>query len=386
MIPEPTLSARRRARAGWALVLSVASLVADSPANALVGQTSLIALRATRVAQDGESRTSPILHVGSQRSGEILNLPLRITASAWLDLDDPGASLVNVERLTLTKSWEAAEIRIGVGDVPWGISEMRSPMDVFAPRAMLWSTWDGPRLGRPLVGLTLFRGGSVLEAVALPFSRPMHLGGYAWRTWSGLSVRSDPTWDDRLAVGLRLTRTAGPVDFAISYINGWDRSSGTRQISGDSAKVDYPRAHQLGFEFEWALGTSLNFRSEGALPAGTGTGWGRLLVGIEWYPEPYLSLLLEHSMSGRRSNIRTPLEDDLLVAVQLLGESLRFQGRVFFDPRSSNTHYSITARRMLGELMSVEVELIGARGDPLREPPFALRQPNAILISLVRYF
>ncbi len=260
MIPEPSLAIRRKGRVGPAVVLSVATLLAGISASELVGQTSLIALRTTRVAQDGESRTSPILHVGSQRSGEILNLPFRITASAWLDLDDLGASLVNVDQLTLTKSWEAAELRIGVGDVPWGISEMRSPIDMLAPRALLWSTWDGPRLGRPLVGLTLFGSGSVLEAVALPFSRPMHLGGYSWTTWSGLSVRSDPTWDDRLAVGLRLTRTAGPVDLAISYINGWDRSSGTRQMSGDLAEVDHPRAHQLGFEFEWALGTSVSLR------------------------------------------------------------------------------------------------------------------------------
>ncbi|GMR12185.1 MAG: hypothetical protein BMS9Abin29_0373 [Gemmatimonadota bacterium] len=386
MIPEPSLAVRRRASVGRAFVLSVAALASGIPAGELVGQTGLIALRTARVAEGGASRTLPILHIGGRRSGEILNLPFRMTASAWLNLDDPGASLVNVEQLTLTKSLDAAEFRIGVGNVPWGLSEMRSPMDVLAPRALLWSAWDGPRLGGPLVGLTLFRGGSLLEAVALPFSRPMHLGGYSWRTWSGLSVRSDPTWDDRVAVGLRFTRTAGPVDLAISYINGWDRSSGTRQISGDSAKVDHPRAHQLGFEFEWAQGPSLSLRSEGALPVGTDGGGSRLLVGIEWYPAPYLSLLLEHSMSGRRAEFRTPLEDDLLVAVQLLGEQLRFKGRFFFDPRSSNTHYSIAARRMLGELMSVEMELLGAGGDPLREPPLAFRQPNALLISIARYF
>ena len=143
---------------------------------------------------------------------------------------------------------------------------------------------------------------------------------------------------------------------------------------------------QLGFELEWAFPASVSLRSEGVVSRSVGAWGGRLLAGVEWYPKPYLSLLVEQSLSTRRRTARSPLEDDLLLGARLLTEDLRLQSRLFVDPRSGNRHYSIASRWNLADLTSIELELIGSAGDPLREPPLALRQPRALLISLVRYF
>ena len=351
------------------------------------GQTDLIALQVVRVAGAGRSaRAAPLIHAQAQRTGSIFGLPVRASGAVWLDLRDPESSLVNIDQLRLTREWDSAEIRVGIGDVPWGISDMRSPIDVLAPRGVLWNSWDGPRLGQPLVGLTLFGRGGTLEAVVLPFSRPVHLGEYSWTTWSGLSIRSSGDWDDRLAAGVRMTRTSGSVDLAISYVDGWDRTFGTRRVSASEAVVDHPRLRQVGFELEWAFRTSVSLRSEGVVSRSVGAWGGRLLAGVEWYPRPYVSLLVEQSLSTRKRTARSPLEDDLMLGARLLAEDLRFQGSLFVDPRSGNRHYSIAARWNVGDLTSIELEFIGSAGDPLREPPLALRQPRALLISLVRYF
>ena len=350
------------------------------------GQTDFIALRAVRLdGAGGSARTAPIIHAQAHRTGSVFGLPLRADGAAWLDLKDPESSLVNIDELTLSREWDTASLRFGIGDVPWGISDIRSPIDVLTPRASLWNSWDGPRLGQPLVGLTLFGGGGTLEVVALPFSRPVHLGGYSWTTWSGLSIRSDG-WDDRFTGGVRMTRTFGPADLAISYIDGWNRTLGTRTASPTEAVVDHPRIRQLGFELEWAFQEPVSLRSEGVVSRSDGVWGGQILAGVEWYPTPYLSLLVEQSLSTRRGDARSPLEDDLLLSARLLTEDLRLQGRLFLDPRSRNRNYSIALRWNVGDLTSIELEFIGSGGDPLREPPLAFRQPGAILISFVRYF
>jgi len=350
------------------------------------GQADFIALRAVRLdGAGGSARTAPIIHAQAQRSGSLFGLPLRAGGAVWLDLKDPESSLLNIEELTLSREWDRAVLRFGIGDVPWGISDIRSPIDVLTPRAALWNSWDGPRLGQPLAGLTLFGGGGTLEVLAVPFSRPAHLGGYSWSTWSGLSIESGD-WDDRFAGGARMTRTFGPADLAISYIDGWDRRLGTQQGSSTEAVVDHPRIRQLGFELEWAFQTPVSLRSEGVVSRSDGVWGGQILAGVEWSPTPYLSLLGEQSLSTRRADARSPLEDDLLLSARVLTEDLRLQGRLFLDPRSWNRNYSIALRWNVGELTSLELELIGSGGDPLREPPLAFRQPGAILVSLVRYF
>lgn len=377
----------RRGAIPFALLLPSVALALCCATTAARAQTDLVALRTVRLAGEGNSaRTTAFIHAQARRTGSIFGLPLRASGAVWLDLEAPESSLVNVDQLSLSREWNAAVLRFGIGDVPWGISEMRSPIDVLTPRAVLWNSWDGPRLGQPLVGLTLFGGGGSLELVALPFARPVHLGEYSWTTWSGLPIRSAGGWDDRLAGGMRMSRTFGSTDLRISYIDGWDQTFGTRTTSMSDAVVDHPRIRQLGFELEWVFRATMSLRSEGVVSRSVGAWGGRLLAGVEWYPKPYLSLLLEQSLSTRRSTARSPLEDDLLVGAQLLAEDLRIQARLFVDPRSGNRHYSIASRRNVGDLTSIELELVGSAGDPLREPPLALRQPSGLLISVVRYF
>ena len=386
MKPKRSVCGRRRAIPP-AFLLPIVVLALCCATTGARGQTDLVAVRAFRLNGPGSpARTISLVHAQAQRSGSIFGLPLLVGGAVWLHPLAYETSLLNVDQLSLSQEWSAAVLQFGVGDVAWGISEMRSPIDVLTPRAVFWNSWDGPRLGQPLVGLTLFGGGGSLEAVVLPFSRPVHLEDYTWTTWSGLGIRSVDGWDDRLAGGIRVSRTFGSTDLRMSYVDGWDQTFGTQPTSASSAEVDHPRIRQLGFELEWAFLATVSLRSEGVVSRSVGAWGGRLLAGLEWYPKPYLSLLLEQSISTRRSTARSSLEDDLLIGAQLLAENLRIQARLFVDPRSGNRHYSVASRRNVGELTSIELELVGSAGDPLREPPLALRQPRAVLISVVRYF
>ena len=116
------------------------------------GQTDFIALRAVRLdGAGGSARTAPIIHAQAHRTGSVFGLPLRADGAVWLDLRDPESSLVNIDELTLSREWDSASLRFGIGDVPWGISDIRSPIDLLTPRASALEFLGRAALG-PAVG------------------------------------------------------------------------------------------------------------------------------------------------------------------------------------------------------------------------------------------
>ena len=362
------------------------ALAVGSAGRGLSGQTNLIAVEAAWFGggAGGEERVVPYIRASGRQSVSIYGMPLDVMGSAWIDLDDPRSSLVNVEAI-LVKEWDSSEFRLGVGDVPWGISELRSPVDVMVPRGVLWNGLDGPRLSQPLVGLTLFGGWGNLEAIVLPYSRPLYLGGHVTETWGEFTLRSTEEWGDHVSGGARFSRTLGPVDLAVSYIDGRDRSLWAERGPDGDAPLRAPRIRQVGYELQWATG-SLVLRTEGAVGWRDGADEVRVITGGEWYPAPYLSFVLEQGLASPDRDARTPLADDLLIAGQLTAEDLRLEARLFVDPGSGNRHYFVVMGWRIGEFTSLEVEIAGSAANPAREPALAIRQPGVLLLSLVRYF
>ncbi len=159
MKPKRFVCGRRRAVPSAALLLPSVALALCCVTTAARSQTDLVAVRAFRLDGPGSpAQTFSLVHAQAQRSGSIFGLRLLVGGAVWLHPLAYETSLLNVDQLSLSQEWSAAVLRFGVGDVAWGISEMRSPIDVLTPRAVFWNSWDGPRLGQPLVGLTLFGG------------------------------------------------------------------------------------------------------------------------------------------------------------------------------------------------------------------------------------
>jgi hypothetical protein len=83
---------------------------------------------------------------------------------------------------------------------------VRSPLGTLVPRGVLWNSWSGPPLSRPLAELTLFAEWGNVELTVLPLRRPFHLGRLVTETWGGLTVRSDTGWEAGTDFGVRLWR------------------------------------------------------------------------------------------------------------------------------------------------------------------------------------
>jgi hypothetical protein len=272
-----------------------------------------------------------------------------------------------------------------MGALRWGISELRSPTDVLAPKAVLWDATRGRRLGQPVAALNVFQSWGNLDVEVFPYSRPVDLGGELTETWSGRTLASDERWGDNPAWALRLSRVLGSADVAVSYLHGSDRGRWGSPVGVDEATLTAPSLRQLGAELQWSLGPTVVY-AEAAWARRDGRDEARGTVGVEWYATPFLSLQLEQGLASDRPEARIPLATDLLLGARLFTERLRLAAQVAVDPASGNRHFWVDARWTVRELLAIEAELLGWGGDATREPSLALRQPNALRLSLIRYF
>jgi len=352
-----------------------------------------LAAQANRIQVDGvrfgstsaEAITVPYVIIGAGRQGSMLGGRLDLSGSIQFDVNAVDQSLINVEELTFNYGAGPLDFRIGVGDVSWGHSDVRSPVDVMAPRAVFLDAYNGARLGQPLLGLSAFSQWGDLEAVVFPFPRSPYMGGRLQRTWNGSSVRSELGWGESPIGGIRMTRVLGSTDIALSYVHGGER---TLWISSDrpgEANVVIPSLRQGGLEVQLELG-SVVLHTEGSLAERDGDNEARIVAGAEWYPKPYLTFMIEQGLTSLERSQASPLVDDIMLGGQLVTEEIRFSSQVFIDPDSGNQHYFVEARWTPTGRTAFELQLITWAGDTTQEPELALRQGNVLRASLLRYF
>ena len=123
-----------------------------------------LAAQANRIQVDGvrfsgtsaEAITVPFIIIGGGRRDSLFGGRIDLSGAIQLDVQAIDASLVNIEELTFNYSAGPLDFRSGVGDVSWGLSDVRSPVDAMAPRAVFFDAYNGMRLGQPLLGLSAF--------------------------------------------------------------------------------------------------------------------------------------------------------------------------------------------------------------------------------------
>jgi len=368
------------------LAVLVAVVATWSSPECLAAQGNQVQADLVRFGDDSaESVTVPYVIIDAGLREFVFGGRMDFSGSIQLDVGAIDESLVNVEELTLNYSAGPFDFRVGAGDVSWGLSDLRSPVDVTTPRAVFFDVYNGPRLGQPLFGLSAFSQWGDIEAVIFPFPRPPHLGESLERTWDGSLVRSGGKWGERPSGGLRLARVLGSTDIALSYVHGGGRMLWVSPDGPGEAATLTPMLQQAGVELQRAVG-SVVLRTEGSLGELDGKSEARIVTGAEWYPKPYLSFTVEQGWTSLHRAQASPLVDDIMFGGQLIAEEVRFSSLAFIDPNSGNRHYFVRARWTPSALTGIELELVEWAGDASREPTLALRQRSAFRVSLLRYF
>lgn len=228
----------------------------------------------TRVRLFAERRDEPGEHVRLVLSGYVDGLAVR---------DRPGQAPVHDAMarpadLYVELTWPKVEVRLGASRIVWGRLDEFQPTDVVNPLDLSKFLLEGRSEARLSVGLARARfflpGTTTIEAIAVPGFRrgrfdqldeatsPFNLGA----TDARFVDRREPAFGrDSLQGGLRLTSTAGRVDWGASVYRGL-RGFPTvmsRMLPVDPGDVGppvpflvetYPRFTMLGGDFESARG------------------------------------------------------------------------------------------------------------------------------------
>jgi hypothetical protein len=182
-----------------------------------------------RVRLFAERRDEPGAHVRLVLSGYVDGLAVRHRDGQATVHD----AIARPADLYVELTWPKVEVRLGASRIVWGRLDEFQPTDVVNPLDLSKFLLEGRSEARLSVGVARARfflpGTTTLEAIAVPGFRrgrfdqldeptsPFNLGA----TDPGLVDRREPTFGtDSLQGGVRLTSTAGRVDWGASVYRG----------------------------------------------------------------------------------------------------------------------------------------------------------------------
>ena len=405
-----------RGRTGLA-GLAAAALLALAPSSGAVELSGHLAFEA-RTFMD------PPAHPGQGRNGLSITLQpelyhafgdgrqsLLFTPFLRADTADGRRTHFDVRELLYQRVFDAAELRIGIGRVFWGVTESRHLVDVINQTDLVENVDREDKLGQPLVNLTLVRDWGALDLFVLP--------GFRERTFPGRRgrLRSEPVVDAgragyesgagrrRIDYALRWSHVIGDFDVGVAHFHGTSRDP--RLLPVPAAGGPAPAATGevvLAPRYDVVRRTSLDLQAtrgawlwklEALHESSRGAAWIAWVAGFEYTrfgigeSAVDLGLLAEHLFDGRGGRAPQPFENDVFAGLRLAfndeagAEAL---AGIIRDAEGDATAVNVEASRRIGERWKVEIEARAWTGVDRGDPFFALRRDDYVQLTLSRFF
>lgn len=123
----------------------------------------------------------------------------------------------------------AWEVRVGLGRVFWGVAELHNIVDVVNQLDLVEHPRDRPKLGQPMVHVTLSGDWGIAESFLLPYHRTRTFPSLAGRLRSRFEIETDNIYESddaekHLDFALRYSHSVGIVDFGLSAFSGTNRT------------------------------------------------------------------------------------------------------------------------------------------------------------------
>ena len=407
------------ARDGRAIFVALSLLAPASP----VGAVEL----SGRIELEPRGFMQSPAHPGQNRHG----LSLAVQPELYHEFDDGGQSLLfspfvrldsadderthfDVRELLYQRVFDAAELRIGIGRVFWGVTESYHLVDVINQTDLVENIDREDKLGQPLVNLTLIRDWGAVDLFVLP--------GFRERTFPGREgrLRSEPFIDteratyesgagrQRIDYAVRWSRAIGDFDIGVAHFRGTSREPRLLPECEDGRSAlstpCNPSTVVLAPRYEVVNRTSLDVQAtrdatlwklEALHESGQGDTYVAWVAGFEysWFgineSGMDLGLLVEHLFDDRGGNAPHPLEDDVFAGMRLAfndEEDTALLAGVIVDMESDATNLTFEASRRVGDDWKVELEARMWTGVAHDDPMSPLRDDDYLQLTLSRFF
>ena len=287
-------------------------------------------------------------------------------------------------------SWE---VRLGVGRVFWGVAEIHNLVDIVNQLDLLEHPRDRPKLGQPMVHLTVSGEWGIFESFLLPYHRTQIFPGLPGRLRSRFPISDDDLYESEEAerhkdFAFRYSHSVGAVDFGLSNFVGTNRAptfvSKYRPEAPSIIVIPelvpyYEQIRQAGVDLQLTTAAllykleAIHRKGESNL-TGENDSYIALILGAEYLIDsvlgtPYsLTLLGEWSYDEREELAPNIWANDLFVAGFLAFNDIQGTELTFgflHDLNYRSQVLNLDIKRRLSDTWSIRLEsIINLKSDP----------------------
>ncbi len=304
----------------------------------------------------------------------------------------------------------AWELRVGVDRVFWGVAELHNLVDVVNQLDLVEHPRDRPKLGQPMVHLTVSGDWGIAESFVLPYHRKRTFPGRAGRLRSGRLIEEDALYESgaeerHIDFAVRYGNAVGLLDFGLSGFVGTSREpffvTADPRPSSDAPWIPfYEQIRQFGVDAQlttegWLYKLEA-IRREGARNLlGREEDFHAFIVGLErslyglFGSGADLTLLAEWHYDDRGRRATSVWDHDLFIAGFLALNDVQgteFVAGILSDLRHDYRALNMELKRRLSDNWAMRLEAIASLSVDPRDLTYDGRRDGFVGVGLTYSF
>ncbi len=316
-----------------------------------------------------------------------------------LDQGDSERTHADIRELTWSKAADEWELRLGIRQVFWGVSESQNLVDIINQTDLVDDIDGDEKLGQPMLNLAFIRDWGTVDLFLLPYFRERTFPGNEGRLRPALVIDQDnPRYESsqkqqHLDMALRWSHYFGDWDFGLSYFDGTNRDPDF-VVNGSQLQLYYRQIEQFGLDIQatkeswlWKL-EAIHRRNHDSQYAAATAGFEYSFYGI-FERSADLGLVVEYLYDERGDSAPIAFQNDLMVGLRFtLNDEQSSEALLgaITDIESSSTVYSIEASRRLGDSWKATLEGRLFHNISPADPLFHYRRDHFLQLRLGYYF
>lgn len=318
-----------------------------------------------------------------------------------IDQHDEERSQFDIRELVWQHIEDDWELRTGISKVFWGVNEANHLVDIINQDDQVDDISGEPKLGQPMINLSLIRNWGIVDFFILPGFRERTFPGEEGRLRGPVPVATDharyesSAGNKHVDFALRWNHTIDDYDIGIYYFQGTNRDP--RFIPSQDSRGEpllipyYDQINQFGLDFQatledwlWKL-EAIQRKDQIDNFAAVSGGFEYTFVGI-FDSSADIGLIMEYSWDERGDPTILHFQNDIMIGGRFTfndAQSTEFLAGLVQDLKYSQLYsFQIEASRRLGDDWKLSMELRLFSNHKLNP----ISHDDHLQITLERYF
>ncbi len=316
-----------------------------------------------------------------------------------LDQGDSERTQFDIRELIWSKAANEWELRVGIGQLFWGVSESQHLVDIINQTDLVAEPDGDEKLGQPMINLALIRDWGTVDLLLLPYFRERTFAGKNGRLRPAILVeQNNPRYESSRKqyhrdIALRWSHYKGDWDFGLSYFNGTSREPDFL-LNGQQLQPYYRQIEQLGIDLQatkegwlWKLEAIQRRNREGHYNAAT-LGFEYSFYGV-YESSTDVGLVVEYLYDSRDNSAPSAFQNDLMLGLRFaLNDTQSSEALIgtLTDIENGSIIYSVEASRRLGDNWKATLEGRIFQNIATTDPLYSYRQDDYLQLQLGYYF